>query len=447
VVRHTGADALLEESVAKIQALKWSSASGELLDIDAAAEAFTSFSRAVVKALASGASQEERDALERLEPKAAVLEFLVAFGRQSKKHNSRVSVTTASLQKCKAWESFVSKNRSLLPVRSQAITTLKAREHKDEIIRVPTGASVAAAFYGDAERSRGRDVTDRVKRLHAEGKVIRASNNLFEDTVPGTQKILFVDVTEESAPARAPAPETGRQAGAPDNPGGGRKANRQSVLQQAAQVLDSTIGENGLECINGHRITKRKVGLRLHQKLEFWSVRNCDFCKEEILQNAVRWRCNEHCDFDVCESCYASGQGQDDPPLQKKSLSLSGPGLGVVRVEIPKEKIRKDPSGILFYEVIVTPTFSENSPPVYSVSRRYNEFEALNRNLGPEARNLRPTFPPKLYIKSEEKLEERRSDLSQWLQAAVAHPASSGTWRELLRRFLRYEGCEQRAAE
>ncbi|CAK0811868.1 unnamed protein product [Prorocentrum cordatum] len=114
VVRSTGADALLEETgIAKILAVKWSSTSGELLDIDAAADAYSSFNKATAKAMASGASPEDRDALERLEPKEAVLEFLAAFSRQSRKHSSRVSATTASLQKCKSWATSLGRHRSL----------------------------------------------------------------------------------------------------------------------------------------------------------------------------------------------------------------------------------------------------------------------------------------------------------------------------------------------
>jgi len=315
--------------------------------------------------MASGASPEDRDALERLEPKEAVLEFLAAFSRQSRKHSSRVSATTASLQKCKSWATSLGRHRSL-----QALV-------------------------------------------------------------------------QDSGPA------AGSRTCASDNPGGSRKANRQSVLQHATHVLDSARppdGENGLVCTKGHPVTKRKVGLRLHQKWEFWSERRCDFCDEEIAQNAVRWRCNEHCDFDICEPCYESGQRQDDSQLLQKgradsrSLSLSGPGLGVVQVEIPRDKVQSH-DGIVFYEVEVTPAFSESSPPLYSVRKRYNQFLELKTNLGPEAEKLRPAFPGKLskLFQSESSLEDRRSALSQWLQAAVAHPLSSSAWRDSLRRFLQFD--------
>merc|ERR1719356_677876 len=85
-------------------------------------------------------------------------------------------------------------------LQQQEPNTPRAMEKTNETISVPTGYSVVAAFYGDASRGRGRDVTDIVKSREASGQVLRASNELFGDPVFGTEKTLFVDI-EVSAPA------------------------------------------------------------------------------------------------------------------------------------------------------------------------------------------------------------------------------------------------------
>merc|ERR1719356_1899117 len=79
-------------------------------------------------------------------------------------------------------------------LQQQEPSTLRAMEKTNETISVPSGYSVVAAFYGDASRGRGRDVTDIVKSREASGQVLRASNELFGDPVVGTEKTLFVDV-------------------------------------------------------------------------------------------------------------------------------------------------------------------------------------------------------------------------------------------------------------
>lgn len=54
-------------------------------------------------------------------------------------------------------------------------------------------------------------------------------------------------------------------------------------------------------CKNGHPVTKFK-------KLRPWQGhvrdRACNSCGTPIDRKAFRWRCNEHCDWDICKVCY-----------------------------------------------------------------------------------------------------------------------------------------------
>mmetsp|Transcript_17771 Transcript_17771/g.44996 ORF Transcript_17771/g.44996 Transcript_17771/m.44996 type:complete len:516 (+) Transcript_17771:114-1661(+) len=56
-----------------------------------------------------------------------------------------------------------------------------------------------------------------------------------------------------------------------------------------------------LICKNGHPVTKFK-------KLKPWQGhvrdRACNSCGQPIDRKAFRWRCNEHCDWDICKVCY-----------------------------------------------------------------------------------------------------------------------------------------------
>ncbi|CAJ1407339.1 unnamed protein product, partial [Effrenium voratum] len=54
-----------------------------------------------------------------------------------------------------------------------------------------------------------------------------------------------------------------------------------------------------LMCPSGHVIQKKK-------KLKPWQTgsHNCQECQEHIAREEFRWRCEHHCDCDVCEPCY-----------------------------------------------------------------------------------------------------------------------------------------------
>ena len=48
-----------------------------------------------------------------------------------------------------------------------------------ETISLPPGHVVVRAFYGDAKRQKGKDVTEKVRALIAGGKEVFARNSLF----------------------------------------------------------------------------------------------------------------------------------------------------------------------------------------------------------------------------------------------------------------------------
>ena len=62
---------------------------------------------------------------------------------------------------------------------SATTATTQAREHTMETISLPRGHVVVRAFYGDAKRQKGKDVTEKVRALIAGGKEVFARNSLF----------------------------------------------------------------------------------------------------------------------------------------------------------------------------------------------------------------------------------------------------------------------------
>jgi hypothetical protein len=62
-----------------------------------------------------------------------------------------------------------------------------------ETISLPRGHVLVRAFYGDAKRQSGKDVTEKVRALIAGGKDVFARNSCFGDPLPGVTKVLFVD--------------------------------------------------------------------------------------------------------------------------------------------------------------------------------------------------------------------------------------------------------------
>lgn len=87
-------------------------------------------------------------------------------------------------------------------------------------------------------------------------------------------------------------------------------------VQDASSWIVSRAGEGsflvqakkGLVCPAGHPIDKRKEGMSWRQSLLHGDTKDCDFCHREIQRTDTRWRCFHHCDFNVCESCYAANK-------------------------------------------------------------------------------------------------------------------------------------------
>mmetsp|Transcript_12226 Transcript_12226/g.28489 ORF Transcript_12226/g.28489 Transcript_12226/m.28489 type:complete len:586 (+) Transcript_12226:86-1843(+) len=82
-----------------------------------------------------------------------------------------------------------------------------------------------------------------------------------------------------------------------------------------------------LLCCNGHEIRKYK---RLKPWQHVLSSVNCSICGRLIDRNEYRWRCEEHCPYDVCTQCYdkhwlkvfAQANGLEDLDQRRRILSL-----------------------------------------------------------------------------------------------------------------------------
>eukprot|EP00928_Gymnodinium_smaydae_P041926 TRINITY_DN28309_c0_g1_i2.p1 TRINITY_DN28309_c0_g1~~TRINITY_DN28309_c0_g1_i2.p1 ORF type:complete len:463 (+),score=83.61 TRINITY_DN28309_c0_g1_i2:69-1391(+) len=62
-------------------------------------------------------------------------------------------------------------------------------------------------------------------------------------------------------------------------------------------------------CPLGHPIDKRKEGLKWHQNFSGTSTfglatKMCGHCRRPIARNEVRWRCSQHCNYNLCEACF-----------------------------------------------------------------------------------------------------------------------------------------------
>lgn len=81
-----------------------------------------------------------------------------------------------------------------------------------------------------------------------------------------------------------------------------------------------------LRCPNGHPVTKKKAGLHWHQLVEYmWTQQTCNLCQRVLETSEVRWRCANHCDFDVCESCYDEVHfGTGEIRLQDRTSFMMG---------------------------------------------------------------------------------------------------------------------------
>ncbi|CAK9026790.1 unnamed protein product [Durusdinium trenchii] len=80
-----------------------------------------------------------------------------------------------------------------------------------------------------------------------------------------------------------------------------------SAKVEGGWIISGAKGEqhSGLVCPAGHPIDKRKEGMSWRQSLLHGDLRRCDLCGRSIQRQDTRWRCFHHCDFNVCERCYA----------------------------------------------------------------------------------------------------------------------------------------------
>jgi len=80
-----------------------------------------------------------------------------------------------------------------------------------------------------------------------------------------------------------------------------------------------------LECASGHQIKKYK-------KLKPWQglvvIKRCGVCTVDLHRNDMRWRCEEHCEYNICEECYnyhylsliEKASASDNPKKREKIL-------------------------------------------------------------------------------------------------------------------------------
>lgn len=117
--------------------------------------------------------------------------------------------------------------------------------------------------------------------------------------------------------------------------------------------------------------------------------------------------------------------------------------LGALQVYLPFDQIEQRGS-VTFFAIDVFP--ADGSRP-WRVMRRYNQLNDLSSRLGGHNEYpRRPEFPRKHLLGcTGEKLEQRRFALEVWLQWAVQHPNSQGSWGQELRRFLEVDAYAQRA--
>ncbi|CAE7809585.1 ADPRM [Symbiodinium sp. CCMP2592] len=80
------------------------------------------------------------------------------------------------------------------------------------------------------------------------------------------------------------------------------------IVSRAGEGSFLVQAKKGLVCPAGHPIDKRKEGMSWRQSLLHGDTKDCDFCHREIQRTETRWRCFHHCDFNVCESCYAANK-------------------------------------------------------------------------------------------------------------------------------------------
>lgn len=59
-----------------------------------------------------------------------------------------------------------------------------------------------------------------------------------------------------------------------------------------------------VQCPQGHVIDKAKQGLKWYQFTEMARTQVCDNCRQQFSNKQERWRCNEHCDYNLCTPCH-----------------------------------------------------------------------------------------------------------------------------------------------
>jgi len=126
------------------------------------------------------------------------------------------------------------------------------------------------------------------------------------------------------------------------------------------------------------------------------------------------------------------GKGKGKGPPQV-IVAQPEPPLAITSVCLPPGSIEQRGTVTFFWVEVMSESGSR-----WRVMRRYNEFLALQRQLGPSSENLPGApFPGKSFLKcSGEKLEVRRRGLEIWIGMAIRNPNCAGPWLRPLRQFL-----------
>lgn len=359
---------------------------------DDAIQAFESFRRAVLRSKGAAGMLEDSDPLERLEAKGTVLDFLVHLADAKKKYRARIATTLTILQSRPGWHAAADAETRLAEAVERLLddrtglaktgdgTGVDIRRLADDVIAARTGVGalcvrvVAAYDLGSKETGGRSDPYVKVTLGKKSRKTPVVCDELsptwnslpFVFEVPALDSMVEFEVLDSNFGKDTPMGKLSLRAARTRNnfgQGGQRHLlggvdhgelevelryegevaaeepiNPGNLLAQAIAVLDAgdpyALQDGELRCTSGHPVTKRKEGLRWHQKFEVWTEKRCSLCEEAIPSSATRWRCHYHCGFDICEECFLSVHDGQSPATRGNSLEQdryasfgSAPGL------------------------------------------------------------------------------------------------------------------------
>mmetsp|Transcript_22614 Transcript_22614/g.52728 ORF Transcript_22614/g.52728 Transcript_22614/m.52728 type:complete len:679 (-) Transcript_22614:35-2071(-) len=420
------------------------------LESDVAHEVFQMFQKALKKLPAvrrSGSggpceSREEKlvaEAFEQLEDKVLVLEFLLAFSNKRPKYKSLVSAVLRRMAGSTLWcealaaEPALTSEVKAITAQPRPPSASAERNHKEKEPQAtaPKKSNSAKAF-SPPERIAEAGSADAVVEAAA---VKEASKNFTQ--------------SEQAAVLQRPTQ-------------GSFLDGRWALICPWAHVINRLVDEAP---------TKKFFGLL---------QRRCELCGDIFGESEKRWTCSEECNFEICSKCYydqPSGPGaagscasscarsrarsssltlrrpfrlssktavanpaEATPPSrqqQRRSSSLAGYSKAQVHiadVQMPVYMVQHD-GDVVRFGIIVSP---EGGGTQWMVFHRYNDFKRLNDNLCNTGIPFIDAPFPRRHMRglNDERLEERRIKLEQWLRQAISRRPFPKEWAEPLQHFL-----------